>query len=307
MRANAGIYLRTMMLVCVAWTVLLGLIAPAAAQPVAAVTEYYHADALGSTRTVTDQSGAVVRRYDYAPFGEQDSPCTASADRRLFTGQPRDRETCLDYFGARHYRSTLGRFLTIDPALDISAALVDPQRWNRYSYARNNPTKFVDPDGREIAVLLGGRLINVGLDTTPVGQPNAAALLMVAGRAAAGVVGPLALPVARGVYQLIFGCAVSPRCVETVHETIEEAANVSSSSGRITPSAVQLASMERTLSKGGRKAVEKSIRTLEGLIEEHNKKILDAKATGGYTSSMEKELRNFKRLIEAARSVLDNE
>ena len=65
--------------------------------------------------------------------------------------------------------------------------------------------------------------------------------------------------------------------------------------------------MERTLSKGGRKAVEKSIRTLEGLIEEHNKKILDAKATGGYTSSMEKELRNFKRLIEAARSVLDNE
>ena len=39
MRASSGIYLRAMGLACAAWTVLLGFIVPAAAQPVAVVTE----------------------------------------------------------------------------------------------------------------------------------------------------------------------------------------------------------------------------------------------------------------------------
>ncbi len=30
--------------------------------------------------------------------------------------------------------------------------IADPQRWNLYSYARNNPLKFVDPDGMEVTV-----------------------------------------------------------------------------------------------------------------------------------------------------------
>jgi hypothetical protein len=30
---------------------------------------------------------------------------------------------------------------------DVEAALVDPQQWNRYAYARNNPLVYVDPTG----------------------------------------------------------------------------------------------------------------------------------------------------------------
>ncbi len=51
----------------------------------------------------------------------------------------------LDYMHARYCNPSLGRFLTTDPA-DSSRAGA-PQRWNRYSYALNNPMKFVDPNG----------------------------------------------------------------------------------------------------------------------------------------------------------------
>ncbi len=52
----------------------------------------------------------------------------------------------LDYFGARYLSSAQGRFTTPDP-LHGSAHLEDPQTWNRYSYAANNPLKYNDPAG----------------------------------------------------------------------------------------------------------------------------------------------------------------
>jgi RHS repeat-associated protein len=49
---------------------------------------------------------------------------------------------------ARYYDPSLGRFLSVDPVLDVNKNLPEPQRWNRYSYASNNPVVRVDPDGR---------------------------------------------------------------------------------------------------------------------------------------------------------------
>jgi RHS repeat-associated protein len=63
-----------------------------------------------------------------------------------FTGKERDTETGDDYFGARYFRTNMGRFLTPDPLLN-SGQLWDPQSWNRYTYARNNPLNNVDPTG----------------------------------------------------------------------------------------------------------------------------------------------------------------
>jgi RHS repeat-associated protein len=56
----------------------------------------------------------------------------------------------MDYFGARYYRASSGRFATVDPLMTIKENLVDPQKWNRYAYVRNNPLRWVDPDGREL-------------------------------------------------------------------------------------------------------------------------------------------------------------
>ncbi len=71
-----------------------------------------------------------------------------------FTGKERDSETGLDYFGARYYGSTMGRFTSPDPAMR-SAHLSDPQTWNRFSYVRNNPLIYVDDDGKELSLAPG--------------------------------------------------------------------------------------------------------------------------------------------------------
>jgi RHS repeat-associated protein len=118
----------------------------------AGTVRYYHADAVGSIRAVTDANGQVVARHDYFAFGDEPANAPNPAAQR-FTGQERDRESGMDYFGARYYASRTGRMTTVDPLMDVEAALFDPQQWNRYAYARNNPLVFVDPTGASIELI----------------------------------------------------------------------------------------------------------------------------------------------------------
>ncbi len=64
-----------------------------------------------------------------------------------YTGKERDTESGLDYFGARYYASTMGRFMSPDPSGLAFADPTNPQSLNLYSYALNNPLKMVDPSG----------------------------------------------------------------------------------------------------------------------------------------------------------------
>jgi len=122
--------------------------------------EYYHLDGLGSARAITDEQGEVVERHDYLPFGEEWNPEPGSQPRK-FTGKERDEETGWDYFGARYYEASLARFTAIDPVTTFDENRVDPQRWNRYAYVRNNPMRYVDPDGEVIDTAWD--VVNIGL------------------------------------------------------------------------------------------------------------------------------------------------
>jgi len=64
-----------------------------------------------------------------------------------YTGKERDAESGLDYFGARYYASSMGRFMSPDPSQLAFADPTNPQSFNLYSYAVNNPLKFADPTG----------------------------------------------------------------------------------------------------------------------------------------------------------------
>ena len=127
--------------------------------------KFLFADGSGSTRLYAAENGAVVNCYDYLPFGEEigaayggrpgcfgtaSYPGSPRVVSEKFTGKERDAETGLDYFGARYMSSAQGRFTSADPLYIEMHRLADPQQLNLYSYARNNPLKFVDPLGLDI-------------------------------------------------------------------------------------------------------------------------------------------------------------
>src|SRR5690348_12676957 len=55
---------------------------------------------------------------------------------------------------ARYYSSSLGRFMEVDPKTS-SARRKNPQTWNRYTYALNNPLQYVDESGEDIKLAPG--------------------------------------------------------------------------------------------------------------------------------------------------------
>jgi RHS repeat-associated protein len=65
-------------------------------------------------------------------------------------GLPESEGVGLDYFGARNFSGAQGRFTSLDPTFMTSERMNDPQQWNLYVYTRNNPIRFIDPDGREL-------------------------------------------------------------------------------------------------------------------------------------------------------------
>src|SRR4051812_20290166 len=83
------------------------------------------------------------------------APCClfseASGHRPISTGKERDLESGMDYFGARYYAATVGRFMSADWSAQVEpvpyAKLEEPQSLNLYAYVRNNPISLVDPDG----------------------------------------------------------------------------------------------------------------------------------------------------------------
>ncbi|MGA3093249.1 MAG: RHS repeat-associated core domain-containing protein, partial [Terriglobales bacterium] len=79
-------------------------------------TEFVHTDHLGSTRLVTGVNQALLDNMDYLPFGKQVEG--ASVTTHKFTGKERDTESGNDYFGARYYASSMGRFMSVDPAFE---------------------------------------------------------------------------------------------------------------------------------------------------------------------------------------------
>jgi len=111
-------------------------------------------DHLTGAHVVTNSAAGMVELEDYQPYGASriDWQYSASFDeQRKFAGKEFDRDTGLSYMQARYQNPSIGRFISQDPAFvnlsRLSIQLQDPQSWNSYSYARNNPLAYIDPDG----------------------------------------------------------------------------------------------------------------------------------------------------------------
>jgi RHS repeat-associated protein len=109
-------------------------------------TYFPHVDWLGTERVRTNTAGNIVETCISLPFGDGQS-CTGSDSSPMhFTGKQRDTESNLDYFDARFYSSTEGRFARPDESF-ADQDTGDPQSWNMYTYAVNNPLLYTDPSG----------------------------------------------------------------------------------------------------------------------------------------------------------------
>ena len=121
---------------------------------------YYHQDVLGSTTLVTDDSGNTIERTNYAPYG---AVLEGGKSRYLYTGKELDSSE-LYYYGARYYDPAIMHFTQADT---VTGDVYDPLQLNRYSYARNNPYKYTDPNGNIIQAVFGGLIggvIGAGFD-----------------------------------------------------------------------------------------------------------------------------------------------
>jgi RHS repeat-associated protein len=126
-------------------------------------SEFYLADALGSTVALADPSATLATQFTYAPFGQTATTGTASTNPVAFTGRENDG-TGLYYYRARQYSPSLHRFLTEDPIGLLGGV-------NLYRYVLDNPISFTDPLGLDVTVTLypgaaGFGHIGVGVNTS---------------------------------------------------------------------------------------------------------------------------------------------
>jgi RHS repeat-associated protein len=141
---------------------------------------FYLNDRLGTRRAQTDYQGVLEQTCASLPYGDSET-CLPPPSGMLFTGKEKDAETAggvspfgvnqgNDYFGARYYASSMGRFMSPDyddlddddPEPVPYADLENPQTLNLYAYGRNNPLGGVDVDGHDGPGLL--EAVETGLD-----------------------------------------------------------------------------------------------------------------------------------------------
>ncbi len=109
-------------------------------------THILHSDWLGSARLSVNEADDEVDYYTaYAPYGESYDP--ASTNDLDFTGQFQDTLTGLYDFQYREYNPVQGRWISPDPSGLAAVDPSNPQSWNRYAYALNNPLSYIDPTG----------------------------------------------------------------------------------------------------------------------------------------------------------------
>jgi RHS repeat-associated protein len=149
-------------------------------------TKYFTTvDHLGSTREISNNSGVVVARYDFDPYGRM-TKLSGTYDTTFgFTGHYVHLPTGLALPLHRAYAADLGRWTSEDPA-----GLIDGV--NLYRYVRGNPVSFFDPSGEmtsmQLACLTGvvflTTVVVVTVTVTTGGTGTAALAAMAAGGAA---------------------------------------------------------------------------------------------------------------------------
>jgi RHS repeat-associated protein len=106
-----------------------------------ATTSYYEQDGINSVTSLSTGAGSLANTYTYASFGKVTASSGNLTNPFEFTGREFDTEAGFDYYRARYYDSTVGRFISEDPTALKGGSI------NLYRYVSNNATNSIDPTG----------------------------------------------------------------------------------------------------------------------------------------------------------------
>lgn len=114
-------------------------------------TSVLHSDVLSSVNGSTRVTGGIsAKRQAFNPWGERIVANTSTLQTRIddvtagFTGHEHDESVGLINMRGRVYDPVTHTFLSPEPVVN---GVYQIAGWNKYGYARNNPTAFVDPSG----------------------------------------------------------------------------------------------------------------------------------------------------------------
>ncbi|MFD5883214.1 polymorphic toxin-type HINT domain-containing protein [Streptomyces yangpuensis] len=98
-----------------------------------------------ATTSVEQATGQTVTRRKSDPYGNPrgTQPGNWPGSRTFLGTGNDDYTTALTHIGAREYEPATGRFMSVDPVIDIT----DPLQMNGYTYSNGNPISNADPSG----------------------------------------------------------------------------------------------------------------------------------------------------------------
>jgi RHS repeat-associated protein len=118
-------------------------------------THFVQQDGFGSTRRLTDSSGAITDSIDYDAFGNEIARSGSVEIEHLYRGERFDTNVEFYDLRARLYNSANGRFFTQD---GFPGLVRNPRSLNKYVYADADPTNGRDPSGYMTMMDLGAGL-----------------------------------------------------------------------------------------------------------------------------------------------------
>ncbi|NDV58066.1 DUF6443 domain-containing protein [Bacteroides sp. 519] len=110
------------------------------------IYHFYLTDYLGNNRIVTTNTGIIVQKNHFYPFGMtfgETSNNEQDKQQFKYNGKELDRRNGLNLYdySARYMEPAIGRFTTMDPLAEKYYNI------SPYAYCANNPIKFIDPTG----------------------------------------------------------------------------------------------------------------------------------------------------------------
>jgi RHS repeat-associated protein len=228
-------------------------------------------------------------------------------------------------YAGRYYTPEIARWATPDPALreKLANELVEIHNGmllstSPYAYTYNNPLKYTDPDGKIPTIAIGalsGAALDLGLQVatnyvqgrslTDISWKQVAisAGLGAAGAGLASKAGQL-FRLASKADDVVNLADDATRGVTKLADEVSGLADDATRQGGKSFTKGQVEQFQRQLTEHGKSSLEKSRATFEKRLNEHLKKLEEYKKAGGRTSSVEREIRNFRQQLEAIDEVL---